>query len=1227
MAWQIPGPWNPGLSLAPDPSTMNMAGMSSLTAEQWSLMQQQNWQQWAQWQQQYAQWQTQYGDKYAEQMQGMPQLGIVPPQPTTIPPPAPPPPENPPPPPHENDQPLYCKPHLQTMLPSSQTQMYNQNFNNPNAGNINLSQKQNQTYNTEDKCDAPSQPTNSVNSEALMKLAEEERLFDVQFKKWEEEIEKWKKENVNHPDKRAYGEYEQKFEACRAQLLERRQQMNQKRATLMNSVSQTSSTGNTQNSSLNQNTCSKQTQPCQITKPPQSYPSQSSEYNQYGDNYKDDSRSNNISIDSQDRYDSYQGHNSFSSMRKNESNSNIVNKGCKQDDIPKQSFLSTEASKGIPGLDLVRHPEKAPQQDIVDITQEKTDIHMITGVGPDYSTISQGINNILGDAKIMNILSMVQIQASNTNNSVNVKTLPSDGQWNRSFNKKQDNFDNRSQGGNFDHQSQGGNYDNRLQGGIYNNKPQSGDYNIQVQQQPENNYGIRAPQSNNFDSRFPPPNTFVNRTPAPYNYENRPLIPNVPINQQNKPHLPNNFENRSSDYGVGQTNFDNRSNMLPENNNQMPINNYKKLYPRQPQDRYDQSYNENIDSYDQYGHPEKRNTGNKSGPPPQPLLEINTGINKLTSFDQRPDIPAPVPSKVSWSEDPLFSPSIIVEYEHKSLRLKARKFIEPVHTFDYNHKSKDEDKKKDFEKEVEELYTRKPRTEKEIGRRFRDPYLRDYERRPEMPKEESRPRLQREELSFREERPRLEFADSNRLDERRHDDRDRFRHEEYRNRERERDRDRDVGRDRENARERDIRSRDVARDRDYGRDLGRDRNLGREREYGRERDLGRERLVDHVKERDIEYGRDRDLHRDRDVKDRIRDIERDRNHSRSRENEQRKRAISMDSEISTGSKKNKTENPRPIVMIDDILEEPGRSMRPEKIVIILRGPPGSGKSYLAKLIRDKEAEHGGTVRIMSIDDYFMQEGETEERDPITGKIVKKPLLKYEYDEKLEETYITSLKRAFKRSITDGYFSFLIFDAVNDQLRSYADMWNFSRQNGFQVYICTMELDPQICHKRNIHNRNLEDIQVICSRFFETPAHHILLDPTTLLQSAAITEVTMEDAVSMEDVQETEVEGSFTSKWERMDDVNQLARLDGTSKPLRPKLSMEDYLQLDEWTPNKAKPGKKTVRWADIEERREQEKMRAIGFVVGQTDWNRMTDPTMGSSALTKTKYIERVRRN
>lgn len=49
-----------------------------------------------------------------------------------------------------------------------------------------------------------------------------------------------------------------------------------------------------------------------------------------------------------------------------------------------------------------------------------------------------------------------------------------------------------------------------------------------------------------------------------------------------------------------------------------------------------------------------------------------------------------------------------------------------------------------------------------------------------------------------------------------------------------------------------------------------------------------------------------------------------------------------------------------------------------------------------------------------------------------------------------------------------------------------------------------------------------------------------------------------------------------------------------------------------------------VTWADIEALRENSRMRELGFVVGQTDWNRMTeanDEKIASNALTRTKYI------
>lgn len=83
------------------------------------------------------------------------------------------------------------------------------------------------------------------------------------------------------------------------------------------------------------------------------------------------------------------------------------------------------------------------------------------------------------------------------------------------------------------------------------------------------------------------------------------------------------------------------------------------------------------------------------------------------------------------------------------------------------------------------------------------------------------------------------------------------------------------------------------------------------------------------------------------------------------------------------------ENTIPIM---EFLENPGRLIRPRKICIIIRGPPGSGKSYVAKLIKEKERRMADdNLRILSIDDYYLVETETTEISPLTGK-------KVEYDD-------------------------------------------------------------------------------------------------------------------------------------------------------------------------------------------------------------------------------------
>lgn len=52
------------------------------------------------------------------------------------------------------------------------------------------------------------------------------------------------------------------------------------------------------------------------------------------------------------------------------------------------------------------------------------------------------------------------------------------------------------------------------------------------------------------------------------------------------------------------------------------------------------------------------------------------------------------------------------------------------------------------------------------------------------------------------------------------------------------------------------------------------------------------------------------------------------------------------------------------VPAESVFEAPGRRYRPEKICVILRGLPGSGKSHVARLLRDLEnVRHSGGVAV------------------------------------------------------------------------------------------------------------------------------------------------------------------------------------------------------------------------------------------------------------------------
>lgn len=61
-----------------------------------------------------------------------------------------------------------------------------------------------------------------------------------------------------------------------------------------------------------------------------------------------------------------------------------------------------------------------------------------------------------------------------------------------------------------------------------------------------------------------------------------------------------------------------------------------------------------------------------------------------------------------------------------------------------------------------------------------------------------------------------------------------------------------------------------------------------------------------------------------------------------------------------------------------------------------------------------------------------------------------------------------------------------------------------------MYTCELELDIQLCTKRNIHGRLENEIERCIKDWEQTPSHYYILDATSLIQAGSIPEVEMEE---------------------------------------------------------------------------------------------------------------------
>ena len=95
-------------------------------------------------------------------------------------------------------------------------------------------------------------------------------------------------------------------------------------------------------------------------------------------------------------------------------------------------------------------------------------------------------------------------------------------------------------------------------------------------------------------------------------------------------------------------------------------------------------------------------------------------------------------------------------------------------------------------------------------------------------------------------------------------------------------------------------------------------------------------------------------------------------------------------------------------------------------------------------------------------------------------------MKYEYDEGMDEAYQKSLIKSFKKLVDDDLFNFILVDMINEKIAPIEEMSSHARLKGYQIYIADLNfVDAVTCFNRNVHNRNLDDVQKVSFMFYNT----------------------------------------------------------------------------------------------------------------------------------------------
>jgi YLP motif-containing protein 1 len=93
-------------------------------------------------------------------------------------------------------------------------------------------------------------------------------------------------------------------------------------------------------------------------------------------------------------------------------------------------------------------------------------------------------------------------------------------------------------------------------------------------------------------------------------------------------------------------------------------------------------------------------------------------------------------------------------------------------------------------------------------------------------------------------------------------------------------------------------------------------------------------------------------------------------------------------------------------------------------------------------------------------------------------------MEYCYEPEMEEAYRSSMLKAFKRTLEDGAFSFVIVDDRNLRVADFTQFWATAKRSGYEAYILEATYkDPTVSSLHTIYSSISLILYLICSFHF------------------------------------------------------------------------------------------------------------------------------------------------